>query len=174
MLILLSGPVGSGKTTLCQRLVREARERGIQVAGVLAPALVEGGEKTGIQAVDLGGGQVRLLARNDGDLGGVRIGPYTFDDQVLEWVALLCGRALASDALVFVDEIGRLELNQGAGLARLIPLLSRPRDGHTVVIVRSTLVDKLAPQVALAKPRTVFLDPQHRDVAWAEMNRLLF
>ena len=89
-------------------------------------------------------------------------------------MALLCGRALASDALVFVDEIGRLELNQGAGLARLIPLLSRPRDGHTVVIVRSTLVDKLAPQVALAKPRTVFLDPQHRDVAWAEMNRLLF
>ena len=173
MLILLSGPIGSGKTTLCQGTAAEVRKDGMPVAGVLTPALIRGGVKVGIQAVDLGSGEVRLLARTDRDLGGTRIGRYTFDDRTLDWMRSVCEVALAGGALAFVDEIGRLELDRGSGLASLIPLLSLPRDGSTVVVVRDTLLDVLAARTMQAGPRVVRLDASRREDARKEMRALL-
>ena len=152
MLILLYGPISSGKTTFCQQLVAMARARSLPVAGVLTPAIVQDSKKIGIGAVDLCSDETRLLARNDRDLKGRRVGQYSFDDRTLAWMLSLCKDALKKDALVFVDEIGRLELNRGKGLAPLIPLLAQPRRGHTVVIVRDTLLDKLVTYVEPAQP----------------------
>jgi nucleoside-triphosphatase THEP1 len=174
MLILLSGPIGAGKTTLCERAVVAARARGLTVAGVLAPAVVEDGKKVGIEASDLVGDERKLLARNDLDLGGVRAGQYSFDDDVLAWVLSLNVEALAGDALTFVDEIGRLELDRGVGLAPLIPLLTKPRQADTVVVVRGDLLDVMVSRLAPAASRVVTLDPAHRDAAWAELEAMLF
>ena len=167
MLILFSGPIGAGKTTFCQQLAAAARARGVPVAGVLAPAIAQDGQKVGIEAVDLRSGARRTLARTDRDLGGVRVGPYSFDDQALTWALQRCQEALRGDALAFVDEIGRLELERGEGLAPLLPLLARPRPAHTVVIVRDTLLDELAARVAAAQPRVVTLQD-------TKMQELLF
>jgi nucleoside-triphosphatase THEP1 len=174
MLILLGGPVGVGKTTLCARAAVAARARGWAVAGVLAPAIVEDGKKAGIEAADLANGERRLLARSDCDLGGVRVGQYSFDDEALAWMLSLDVAALAGDALAFVDEIGHLELDHGVGLAPLVPLLAQPRQADTVVVVRGDLLDVMVARTALAAPRVVTLDPTHRDAAWAELEILLF
>jgi nucleoside-triphosphatase THEP1 len=174
VLVLLSAPIGVGKTTLCRRLAATARERGVRVAGALALPLIEEAEKVGIQCLDLHGGQVRLLARSDRDLGGCQVGPFTFDDQVLDWMSSLCAGALTGDALVFIDEIGPLELERDGGLHRLIPLLSRSREGHTVVVVRDTLLGELLSRVRAAEPRVVSFDGTSRDVAQSEMETLLF
>ena len=185
MLILVSGPIGSGKTTLCQRLVDVARGRGFCVGGVLTPPVIEAGVKVGIEAVDLRfvgtrAAEGRLLARTDRDLEGTRCGPYSFDDRVLCWVALLCARALtestagAGETLVLVDEIGRLELNRGVGLARTIPLLAQVRDRRVIAIVRDTLLDRLVACVQEAEPRIVVVDPQRREEAWNELSGLVF
>jgi nucleoside-triphosphatase THEP1 len=179
VLILVSGPVGSGKTTLCQRLVDAARRRGFCVGGVLTPPVMEAGVKVGIEAVDLGTGETRLLACNGRDLKGTQVGPYSFDDQTLEWVAARCAESLTEspastgETLVFVDEMGRLELNRGAGLARLIPLLVQSRDRHVVVIVRDTLLDRLMARVQEGEPRVVVLNPQRRETAWTELADLV-
>jgi nucleoside-triphosphatase THEP1 len=177
VLILVSGPVRVGKTTLCMRLVERARECGINVAGVLTPALVEDGVKVGIQAVELASGETRLLARTDRDLGGIVVGPYSFDDSVLEWVAGCCERALAARSprertIVFVDEIGKLELSRGAGLARLIPLLAQPREQTTVVLVRDFLLDALVARLPEVEPCVVVVDAVCREQAWREVVKL--
>jgi nucleoside-triphosphatase THEP1 len=180
MLILLSGPIGCGKTTLCSELIALADERDIPIGGVLTPALLKHGKKVGIEAIDLFSGERRLLARNDHDLGELRVGQYSFDERTMVWMASLCERALAPDngcanhLLVFVDEMGRLELNRGQGLARLIPLLSRPRAGNTVVIVRDTLLVELVSRIRSVRPHVVMLDARQRASARAEMARLLF
>lgn len=174
MLILVSGPVRVGKTTLCMRLVERARRCGVRVAGVLTPALMDDGAKVGIQAVALSSGETRLLARTDRDLGGIGVGPYSFDDRVLDWVSGCCERALveqtlAERALVFVDEIGKLELNRGGGLARLIPLLAQPREQTTVVLVRDFLLDALIARLPELEPRVVTVDAACRERAWDEL-----
>jgi nucleoside-triphosphatase THEP1 len=173
VLILVSGPVRAGKTTLCRRLVERARECGLPVGGVLTPALIEGGVKAGIQAVDLRSGETRLLAHVDRDLGGTRVGPYSFDDQMLAWVVLCCERALeGDDSIVFVDEIGKLELNRGGGLARLIPMLAWPREQITVAIVRDFLLDALLERLPELEPHVVMVDAACRERAWSEIAEL--
>ena len=174
MLIALSGPIGCGKTTLCLELAAEARRAGVPVAGVLTPSLLNNGQKAGIGAWDLQSATWRLLARCDRDLGGVRVGRYSFDDQVQRWMAARCAAALASEALVFVDEIGPLELSRGRGLARLLPLLSRPRGSSTVVVVRSALLPRFAVRVETAVPCIVPMDAQDREKARSALASLLF
>jgi nucleoside-triphosphatase THEP1 len=181
VLILLSGSVRAGKTTLCRRLVERARELGWQAGGVLTPAVMEAGDKVGIEAVELGSDERRTLARIDRDLGGVRVGPYSFDDRVLDWVAGCCARdlavgrgSLAMTDVVFVDEIGKLELNRGGGLASLLPLLARPLPWPTVVIVRDSLLDALLGRLPEQEPQVVMVDPVCRERAWDELCGLVF
>lgn len=182
MLILLSGPIGVGKTSLCLRLVDAARLRGLGVFGALTPAVMQEGVKVGIQAVDLGTGEMRPMARvvqQDDEFKGTRVGPYAFDDRTLDWVVALCTQALADaetvpGSLIFVDEIGKLELSRGEGLAPLIPLLAQPRDARVVVIVRDFLLDRLLSRVQGSAPRVVVLDAQCRQRAWDEITSLLF
>jgi hypothetical protein len=68
-----------------------------------------------------------------------------------------------------VDEIGKLELNRGGGLARLIPALARPREGITVAIVRDFLLDALLERVLATELRVVQMDAAYRERAWNEL-----
>jgi nucleoside-triphosphatase THEP1 len=149
--------------------------------------------KVGIEAVDLCSGEVRLLARThalDGHedrgvvdpghgAGETRVGLYVMDDSVIEWMASLCEEALttshegAAKSLVFVDEIGRLELNRGGGLARLVPLLAERRARCAIAIVRDSLLDRLVARVQAADPHVVKLDAGCRERAWQEIAQLV-
>ena len=104
MLILLSGPIGAGKTTLCERAAAAARERGLRVAGVLAPAIVEDGAKVGIEAVDLASGKRRLLARTDRELGGMAVTIHY--DGTSAWAEDAAGRLLPAVRLYWFAWVG--------------------------------------------------------------------
>jgi nucleoside-triphosphatase THEP1 len=183
VLILFSGAIGVGKTTLCLCLAGLARRRSCPVLGVLTPAIVRDGVKVGIEALNLRTGETRPLARRaalqDSRFRGTRVGRYAFDDLVLDWVVSFCTRALANaDAdpgiVVFLDEIGKIELDTDKGLAPLIPLLARPRKGRVIAIVRDTLLDRLLAHLVPAEPRVVLLKPLARETAWGELTSLVF
>jgi len=170
--ILLTGRRGVGKTTICQALAELARRRGYRPDGVITPALYacpadwELGigdwelTKVGFEALDVGSGERWPLARTDRstalrqssgqgsghrqELGGPRVGPYSFDPAALARALRVLRRAAATGCdLLMVDEIGPLELEQGKGFAPILDLLPVEGPTHTLIVVRPALLDPL-------------------------------
>lgn len=165
---LLTGPIGVGKTTIAQRVVELARQQGLVCGGILAPGITDHrGQKIGVYGIDLRTGERRTLARTDRDLGGPSVGVYSFDGEALAWTVRVVEQALDPCTtlpcdLVIVDEIGKLELWQGVGLAPILPRLSTLRRPWVLVLVRDFLLAELQTR----------LGPGERLVFWAsEENR---
>jgi len=152
-----------GKTTVCQTVAELARRRGYRPGGVITPTLYDPyGTKVGFEAVDVGSGEGWPLARTDQELGGPRVGPYSFDPAALDRALEVLRRAATAgtDAtkrrnkaaqqcravpcdLLMVDEIGPLELEQDKGFAPILDLLPVEGPIHTLIVVRPALLDPL-------------------------------
>ena len=139
-LFVLSGPRGSGKTTACREGIALARQRGLDCAGILCPARFAEGRKTGIDLLDVRGGECRPLAMVDDLPGDLRMGRFRFDTQVMDWGTAILSAACPCDVL-FVDEIGPLELERGQGWVNALEVLRAGRFGVGVAVVRPRLVD---------------------------------
>ncbi|MBN1285203.1 MAG: hypothetical protein JXB47_07390 [Anaerolineae bacterium] len=180
--IILSGAIGAGKSTVCAGVIERVRETNstqglkpppIRVAGVFAPAEIVDGAKVGIWLEDLANGKRRRLAvaariRRTGD---VTTKEWTFDVAALDWGAAAIARACPCDLLV-IDELGPLELERGEGWQVAFDVL---RDGDykwAIVIVRTWLAAKMQARLA-AMPgvaaRVVAVDESNRDALPAEI-----
>ena len=138
---ILTGPRGSGKTTLCRRLAAEAKSLGWDVAGVVSPAVFDGGDKTGIEALDLRSGESRLFARRpvDPDGGLSHRQRWVYDPIALAWGNQILSSAIPCDMLV-VDELGPLELEAGQGWNAGLKALNSRAYQVALVTVRPELL----------------------------------
>ena len=149
---ILTGAVGTGKTTTCGRLLDRGRKLGLDCAGLLCPSRVDGGVKVGIDVVDARTGERRRLAEVDELPGRLRAGPYRFDDAAFAWGAARLGMACPCDVLI-VDEIGPLEMGRGEGWVNALDVLRVGRYRLAVAVVRPSLED--AVWTALGAPGTL-------------------
>jgi nucleoside-triphosphatase THEP1 len=178
---LLTGPVGAGKTTVAERVVGLARRQGLACSGLLAPAMLDAcGHKAGIWAVDLSDGERRILARTGHTLGGPRLGPYSFDAAALDWAVAVVLAALASPPppgategeysnLLVVDEIGKLELWYGQGLAPVLPRLAAGDAARALIIVRDSLLEELQRRLEPVAQVVFRVSKQNRDTLPAQI-----
>jgi nucleoside-triphosphatase THEP1 len=141
-----------GKTTAASRVAGLALTQGLVCGGLLAPAMLNGcGHKIGIWGTDLRTGGRRTLARTDRVLDGPSAGPYSFDADALDWATGVIERDTGTCDLLIVDEIGRLELVGGTGLAPVLSRLSSGRVGRSLVLVRDSLLDRLKTRLGPAE-----------------------
>jgi len=165
VLSLVTGEIGCGKTTVCQRALDLLRARGVMPGGVLSPARLDAaGTKIGIDALDvMTGERQRLADRVPG--GGETIGDYGFDERALAWAnARLQAAVAAGPDLLVVDEIGPLELVHGGGFAALLePLADLDAVPHALVIVRREYVDALERLLGRTDARRFWVDEARRD-----------
>jgi nucleoside-triphosphatase len=133
-ILILTGPRGSGKTTACLELIERARRSGLDCAGLVSPATLSGGVRTGADVVD-----VRTGERHPFTVEGER---RMFDHGVLAWAANRMEGACPCDLLV-VDEIGPLELIQGRGWRNALDVVGTCGYRLAVVVVRPELLDAL-------------------------------
>ena len=165
MIVLLSGSIGCGKTTVCEQLVLLLRQKGLRPAGLLAPLLADAdGRKRGIRLQRVETGEERVLALTDRSLPGPRFGRYAFDACVMAWGLAGLRDALRCDYdLVIIDEIGPLELVRHEGLAPVLDDL-RTLDGTNVlVVVREALVGRLKERLGKLELMTFRVGAEGRD-----------
>ncbi len=139
---VISGPIGGGKTTAAFKVVEKARERDIEVAGILAPRRFHGEKVVGYDIVDIATGEKALwmtAVEDGGDIGRFRI---------LKQGALLAGRAfnralLQRGGFFVIDEVGRLELT-GKGHSWVLDRTDECKADYMILLVRDELVDAVA------------------------------
>ena len=171
--VLLTGERQVGKTTVCRQVAELARGLGYGPAGVLTPVVLdEDGLPVARHALMVSDGQQRLLAQANSDLekrnpklskGGPRTGRYSFDAAVLSWViGRLQGAISQGCALLIVDEIGPLELEQGKGLAPILSDLSAEKLPPLLLVVRPELIGRLQEQLSGIPFRTFTVTQENR------------
>ncbi len=136
-ILVLTGRRGSGKTTACLELIEDARRHGLDCAGLVSPARIENGRRTGSDVVDVRTGERGPFAFAVEDEGGVR--RHRFDDDVATWARARLDAACPCRLLV-VDELGPLELELGLGWPNALDILRAADFGIAVVVVRPWLV----------------------------------
>jgi len=136
---MVSGLSGSGKTTYCAKIVIQARTAGISVGGFFCPAVYEGGEKIGIDQVDIRTEERRRLGVRAGKSGGKKVGGWQLDEQVLAWGNAIIAN-LGKEDLIVIDELGPLELEEESGYYEGLHLLDEKRYRMALIVIRPRLL----------------------------------
>lgn len=165
--VILTGPIQSGKTTALVSWIAERRASGARIGGVLAP-VTDG--KRHLRSIANGEERILDVAASDGggsDADVVAIGPHRFYADVFAWARaeLLSdldsvGRAGGCEWVV-IDEVGPLELRD-EGLEPAVGEALRictEHDGlRVLLVVRDRLLADVTGRYGLADPIATVID----------------
>lgn len=108
--IFITGPPGSGKTTVVTKLYENLKMYNFRVGGIITSELRENNIRVGFEIKALDTGEKAILAHiNIRD--GPRVGKYRVNIKGLEDIGVQAiKRALTNCDIIIVDEIGPMEL----------------------------------------------------------------
>jgi nucleoside-triphosphatase len=157
-LIIISGAIGSGKSTLCSQLAAYFQGAGWQLSGLVSRGVFTDNQKKAIAAVNLNDGEARLLAvyrlqpisDKDGDL------PlhWDFDPATLAWGNQVFQQTGLTDLLV-VDELGPLEMKRNEGWTAAITAINERRFRLALLVLRPALLTQAVKQWPWAQVITI-------------------
>ncbi len=134
MVIIVTGEIGAGKTTVCDTALKMLRSTGFICGGILTHKATDGS----LTILDIQTGEERTLASTHDRYRGPHTGKYFFSVEGIEFGLKAIERGIASDVL-FVDEIGYLELC-GEGFARSLELIKAQKPKNSILVIRKQLV----------------------------------
>lgn len=134
MVIIITGAIGIGKSTVCKTVVNVARNHGYSCGGVITSKI--GNEDIVIK--DILTGKTKDFASTSNDYGGPRTHKYFFNPQGTDFGNLAIEKGIAADILV-IDEIGQLELS-GHGFTGVIGMISKDKVGNCILVIRKSLL----------------------------------
>lgn len=141
MVIVVTGKIGIGKSTICEKVVKTARSLGYSCGGILTYKTQE----KGIIVVDVQTGQSKALASVYNIYDGPRVGKYFFDPEGLKFGIKALHRGISCDIL-FVDEVGYLEL-RGGGFASILEQIATSKMKDSVLVIRKELLPAFSPRL---------------------------
>ncbi|MFZ2053206.1 MAG: nucleoside-triphosphatase [Candidatus Aminicenantales bacterium] len=169
MILILTGPVHTGKTSFLKNLLPVLKAQGIPVSGYLSPSVLKRGRTFGYDLFDIKAGKSVPFLRRKGQAGWQKVGPYFF---------LPSGLRAAEDKILgcptggwlVVDEVGPQELARRGVWPALSAVLSRP-ELDCLLVVRSPLLDEL--QGLLGKRPIEVFDIEAENLLPVLLERLL-
>ncbi len=158
--MVISGPPGSGKSTIASRAVDLLRERGEVLFGFTTTEIRRGGRRTGFVVTGVASGRERLLATTStvGD-ARPRVGTYGVDVDAFEDIALIeIEQALDLGARLVVVVVGRMEVLSARFSALVYAIFAAPRGPATLPALPFELTDLLIRRpdvrtIGLPRPR---------------------
>ncbi|MDD4903821.1 MAG: nucleoside-triphosphatase [Candidatus Bipolaricaulis sp.] len=135
--VILAGGIAAGKTRTAERVVQHLRDRGISVGGILAPRRFEGGATVGYRVVDLAAGEEHEFAESTPP--GRPVGRFYVRPEALRFARMAVHRAVTTCDVVFIDEVGRWELDGGGHADSVRELVAS--NAAAVLLVREAFVD---------------------------------
>ena len=146
--VLLVGGIEEGKTAAGLQLLSLLRQSGVHVGGFLAPRKLENDRTVGYSLIDLASNTTHPFAALDTD--GVPAGRFFLSEKSLAMAARAVSAALEETSVIFIDEVGRLELRGGGHAESVRKVLVA--DVVPVFLVRDELVDDVIAYFGLDRP----------------------
>jgi len=150
--VIITGEIGSGKTSLLKAISLRLKESGIKTGGILAPAIFENSEKKGYNLIDLTTNKTIALSQTEPNKGMAQVGKYYFKPD-----AIVFGRKALSveqnleNEIVIIDEIGAWEL-QGQGWGASLNELIINSNTPLILSVRKKFLDMVIESWMLQNP----------------------
>lgn len=142
-LLIVTGEKGAGKTSWCVGLRDVALRQNLACDGLLSLAEMRDGVKAGIRLYAVATGESRPLAVARAVEDWQSPTPrWHFYEDALAWGNDYLGSIKPCD-IVFVDELGPLELTHGRGWQNAFRLLTQGAYRLAVVTVRPSLVETM-------------------------------
>jgi len=134
MVIVVTGAIGIGKTTVCRNFVKIAQNQGYACGGILSYKDAD----ESITLEDIESGKKKALASITNLWHGPRTAKYFFNPKAIDFGVQVIDGAISKDILV-VDEIGHLEL-RGEGFAKVIELIRAGKVKNSILVIRKELL----------------------------------
>jgi nucleoside-triphosphatase THEP1 len=141
MVIIVTGAIGIGKSTVCEKVIKIARSQGYNCGGIITYKTQNGD----IIIEDIQTGKTKTLASTSYIYQGPRTGKYFFNPEGINFGIQAIDRGTAADILL-VDELGHLELS-GQGFVKVIDQIVAGKAKNCILVVRKELLSAFLPKL---------------------------
>ena len=144
MVIIITGAIGIGKTTICEKVIEIARSQRYSCGGVIARK----SRNEDIIIEDIQTGETKVLASTSNIYQGPRTAKYSFNPDGITFGILAIDRGTTAEILV-VDELGHLEL-RGQGFAGVVEQIAAGKVKNCILVIRKELLPAFLPRLSVS------------------------
>jgi nucleoside-triphosphatase THEP1 len=141
MVIIVTGAIGAGKTTVCEKVINILRSSGCSCGGILTYKAPD----ESLTILDIQTGEKKALASTDKIYHGPHTEKYSFNTEAINFGIRAIDKGAASGILI-VDEVGYLELG-GEGFVKSLELIRADKVRDSILVIRKELLSAFLAQL---------------------------
>lgn len=140
-IFIVTGEKEEGKTSSLIEIIEKLKSRGVRVGGFISPRIMVDGKTIGYYIESVLDGRRQLLMTETEQNGFQKIGRFWLDPNVIKRVTSTIEEQALSPSVIFIDEVGRLEM-EGQGWDEVLRSLLLA-NVVVVIAVRKAFVDEI-------------------------------